>query len=72
MPCMSKKSHTVHETLKNLIDCAFNAADGLVVEDNHFSSDSNRSASQREESNVHILLPEMADQIYAAKYGEWL
>ena len=51
---------------------ALDAADSLIVEDNHLSAHSNRSAGQWQQRHIHVLLPEVADQVDTMEDHQWL
>jgi hypothetical protein len=61
---------TVNDPLDDLVRSAFDPADILAIEYRHFASNGHRTVGKREESNVHVLLPEMADEVSGVQNRE--
>ena len=69
---MHPARRTVHETLQNVVHGTLYTADSLVVEHHHLPAHSNRRACERQQRDVHVLLPKMTDHVDAAHELELL
>ena len=55
--------HTISGALQHSVSASFYSVDGLVIEHNHFSSNSYGRACQRKQSDVNVLLPKVTDEV---------
>jgi hypothetical protein len=63
---------TVQQALHECIRSALDLADSLVIEYDHLAAHHNGTSSQREQRNVDIPLPKMADEVNRMEYGKRL